>query len=590
MKRLRGLSLLMIITILGITGFQLYWLKQNYDREKQNLDIKTNFSFRQTILHLQSSKLKLDRVNIKVDSTHTIELTASSKSGEKRNTPSTQQREQSISLINLIQEKMLDSLKLLDTSKRTPVVRVRSSLYNNLHIDSAKKTGDIESFISHSDKTDSLMIDPAMIQKINVEKSKNSSDRIITINLGKKDSGKYKNDTLKFHGQGDMFIDERFPVPHNVDPGKNDFPSSGNNMMFRFLYDVDSLSLKDSVTVKEISEAYAKRLKEDNINIGFQVTRLDSVNSESPNEVTIGFSKPSTFGLSLQNIFSYMLDKLKLPILFSLLLIGITIFSFVLLYWNMIKQQRLAALKNEFISNITHELKTPIATVGVAIEALRNFGASQNPEKTKEYLDISAAELQRLGLLVDKTLKISMLENRKIELKKESFDIRELVQEVVNIMKLQFEKCRAQVNVKTNGEHFIIEADRLHITSVLYNLLDNALKYSKEDPVIDLELSSLPNDIIEMKITDKGIGIPKEYQSKIFDKFFRVPSGNTHNVKGYGLGLSYVKEIIAAHMGYISVESEPGEGSTFIVELPFKEAPVIYFDDKRRIIKKTIRL
>ena len=273
-------------------------------------------------------------------------------------------------------------------------------------------------------------------------------------------------------------------------------------------------------------------------------------------------------------------------ILFSILLLGITMLSFILLYRTLLRQRRLVAVKNEFISNISHELKTPIATVGVAIEALRNFGAAQSPERTKEYLDISAAELQRLGLLVDKVLKISLLESRKIELKKESFDIKALVLEVINIMKLQFEKYKAQVNVQTTGDHFIIEADRLHITSVIYNLLDNALKYSKENPVIDLQLSSLPNDIIELRIKDNGIGIPKEYQSKVFDKFFRVPSNNTHNVKGYGLGLSYVKEIVSAHLGYIVVESESGKGSTFTVKLPFKEAPVIYFDDKRRILRK----
>jgi signal transduction histidine kinase len=155
-------------------------------------------------------------------------------------------------------------------------------------------------------------------------------------------------------------------------------------------------------------------------------------------------------------------------------------------------------------------------------------------------------------------------------------------------MKLQFEKHQATVSIKTEGDNFTIEADRLHITSVLYNLFDNALKYGKENPVIEIKLSELPRDIIELKIKDNGLGIAKEYQSKIFEKFFRVPMGNEHNIKGYGLGLSYVSEIVQRHMGFIVVESELGNGTTFTIKLPRKEADVIYFDDKRRIIKKTL--
>ena len=134
-------------------------------------------------------------------------------------------------------------------------------------------------------------------------------------------------------------------------------------------------------------------------------------------------------------------------------------------------------------------------------------------------------------------------------------------------MKLQFEKNNAVVNFHTEGNDFITNADKLHITSVIYNLLDNALKYRKEDPVINVQLSAQQN-IIELKVSDNGIGIAPEYQSKIFDKFFRVPTGNKHVVKGYGLGLSYVSHIIAQHNGTIHVESEINKGSTFIIKIP----------------------
>ena len=251
----------------------------------------------------------------------------------------------------------------------------------------------------------------------------------------------------------------------------------------------------------------------------------------------------------------------------SVLLVAFIAITFLFLYRNLLSQRRLALIKNDFISNITHELKTPIATVNVAIEALRNFDALQSPERTKEYLDISAAELQRLSLLVDKVLKLSMFENKEIELQKENFDLKQLIDEVIYTMRLQFEKQGATISFKSMGPVFMINADRLHVTSVIYNLFDNALKYSKGNPIIEVELASLSNEMI-LSVADNGIGIAPDYANKIFDKFFRVPSGDHHNIKGYGLGLSYAAEVVRKHHGTIELETELGKGSKFIVKLP----------------------
>src|SRR5690606_1620741 len=192
------------------------------------------------------------------------------------------------------------------------------------------------------------------------------------------------------------------------------------------------------------------------------------------------------------------------------------------------------------------------------------------PQRTNEYLDISANEMQRLGLLVDKVLKLSMFENREIALNKEPFDLRALARSVMVSMKLQFEKQRATTTLKATGGNFMITADKLHMTSVLYNLLDNALKYSNKDPDILIHIID-HKQYLELRVTDNGIGIAREYAHRVFEKFFRVPSGNRHNIKGYGLGLSYVSHIVQRHMGLIAVESEPGKGSTFSVKLPFAE-------------------
>jgi two-component system phosphate regulon sensor histidine kinase PhoR len=147
-------------------------------------------------------------------------------------------------------------------------------------------------------------------------------------------------------------------------------------------------------------------------------------------------------------------------------------------------------------------------------------------------------------------------------------------------MKLQFEKQAAVTALKTTGTNFIIMADKLHMTSVLYNLLDNALKYSREKPDILVHIVD-HKQYLEIRVTDNGIGIAKEYEKRIFEKFFRVPSGNRHNTKGYGLGLSYVSHIVQRHLGYITVESELHKGSTFSVKIPFAEAPVIVYDNNR---------
>lgn len=223
-------------------------------------------------------------------------------------------------------------------------------------------------------------------------------------------------------------------------------------------------------------------------------------------------------------------------------------------------------IKNEFISNISHELKTPIATVGVAIEALRNFNAIHDAQRTKEYLDISQNELHRLSLLVDKVLKLSMFEKKEIELQLEPVSLKEIVNEVVDSMKLQTEKYHAVVSVEYEGD-LELQADRLHLLSVVFNLLDNSLKYSKGDPTVHVALKG-ENDKVVMSIKDNGIGIAPEFQDKLFEKFFRVPAGNTHNAKGYGLGLSYVSHVVKKHGGTITVDSHPGNGTEFIITLP----------------------
>jgi two-component system, OmpR family, phosphate regulon sensor histidine kinase PhoR len=171
-----------------------------------------------------------------------------------------------------------------------------------------------------------------------------------------------------------------------------------------------------------------------------------------------------------------------------------------------------------------------------------------------------------LSLLVDKVLKLSMFEKKEIELKYEEVNLKDVVEEVASSMRLQLEKFHAKVTVFADGD-LHLRADRLHLISVVFNLLDNALKYSKGEPAIQAELKE-EDDHVMLSIKDNGIGIPPEYQDKLFEKFFRVPTGDTHNAKGYGLGLSYVAHVVKKHKGTIKVESQPGIGTKFTITLP----------------------
>ncbi len=356
-----------------------------------------------------------------------------------------------------------------------------------------------------------------------------------------------------------------------------------------FLAGIDSL--RDPITTQEITGQYAKALARWHIDVPFTVYEVAPATAAmkpngfpgnfQTNTVTVGFSKPVAYRALFNNNTGYLFRRISQSILISVFLLGVTGVAFLLLYRNLRQQQKLARFKNDFISNITHELKTPIATVSVAIEALRDFGALDDRQLTEEYLEISANEMQRLSLLVDKVLKLSMFENRQITLQQEAVDVAELARSVLSSMRLQFDSKRARGAVATSGRNFTVNADRLHMTSVLVNLLDNALKYSRGTPEIGIAVTDHATHL-EIRVSDNGMGIAKEYRHKIFEKFFRVPSGNHHNTKGYGLGLSYVAHIVQRHQGSITVESEENKGSTFSIRLPFGEAPVVYNDGYRQ--------
>ncbi len=316
---------------------------------------------------------------------------------------------------------------------------------------------------------------------------------------------------------------------------------------------------------------FTASMRNSKLPIGFKIVSTKNDSLSGGNWVRSGsytdLASGESYAAELSNYRGYIFQKILPEGLFSLLLFGCVAGAFLLVFKNLQAQRRLTELKNDFIQNVTHELKTPIATVGVAIEALRNFDAMRDPARTKEYLDISKSELNRLSLLVDKVLRMSLFEKTAPELHLESVDFQAIVNEVLASMKLQFENQDAQVSFEATGEHFVLKGDRLHLTSVVYNLLDNALKYSPDRPEIAVRLFCEANEI-KLEVADRGIGISPEHRERIFEKFYRVPTGNVHNAKGHGLGLSYVASVVQQHGGRIGVEEREGGGSVFSIALP----------------------
>ncbi|MEZ4898185.1 MAG: HAMP domain-containing sensor histidine kinase [Saprospiraceae bacterium] len=252
--------------------------------------------------------------------------------------------------------------------------------------------------------------------------------------------------------------------------------------------------------------------------------------------------------------------------LFSLILLTCTFGAFILSWRTLNRQQILTEMKDNFVSNMTHELKTPIATVSVALEALENFRVLENPQKTAEYLDMSKRELSRLQLLVDQVLKTTSIDSGNLTFHLEPVDLAALTSDIVDSLKLQTDKINARIDNQANGVPPIL-ADRMHLTNVLYNLVDNGLKYSPEKPHLEIAMSVVGNSV-QWSITDHGIGIKLDDQERIFDKFFRVAKGNTHDVKGYGLGLYYVRQVMQRLNGTVNVSSQPGQGSRFDLTFP----------------------
>jgi len=255
---------------------------------------------------------------------------------------------------------------------------------------------------------------------------------------------------------------------------------------------------------------------------------------------------------------------LGLSVLFTLIIF----LTFFLSIFLIVRQKKISEMKSDFINNMTHEFKTPIATISIAADSIANEKVINDEDKVRFFTGMIKKENLRMNEQVERILQIARLDRKEFEFNFQSVNVHELIEEAINGILLQVEKKGGKILTKLEAMNPVVTTDPIHFTSLLYNLLDNANKYSPDTPSITVATTNSPKGLY-VSVEDTGIGMSKALQARIFDKFYRLPSGNIHNVKGFGLGLSYVKAILEANNGSIKVHSEPGKGSKFVVFVPF---------------------
>ncbi|MDP4290817.1 MAG: HAMP domain-containing sensor histidine kinase, partial [Bacteroidota bacterium] len=330
----------------------------------------------------------------------------------------------------------------------------------------------------------------------------------------------------------------------------NEFRNRGINTPFEFgIWSVDRKQM-----IIERTGLYSKELKTK----GYRFNLYPNTSFSSTNYLMVYFPNQT----------KYVLLKLSWMLSVSIILIVLLFFSFSYTIATILRQKKLSVMKNDFINNMTHEFKTPISTISLACEALADKEFQKSEELSSSYINIVSEENKRLGQMAEKILQSAIIEKGELKPRREKIDIHKVISDVIRNIGIQVEIRDGSLTSNLKAQESVILADKVHLTNIIYNLLDNANKYTPKKPQIVVTTENVKGGIV-ITIEDNGIGISKAHQKKIFEKLYRVPTGDIHDVKGFGLGLSYVKFMVEKHGGKISVESELGKGTKFKIFIPF---------------------
>lgn len=358
-----------------------------------------------------------------------------------------------------------------------------------------------------------------------------------------------------------------------------------DEVVMNMLYSASDKPLKERVNFKILDQDIKAELINNGVNIHyhFTVTTQDGREvyrcpdySDEGSEFTYTqvlfrndpSSKMGVVKVHFPDINSYIFSSIKFMIpsvFFTLILLVTFIITLVIVF----RQKRYNEIKNDFVNNMTHELKTPIASISLATQMLNDDSVTKSEKMRKHLVGVITDETKRLRFLVEKVLQMSMFDRKKSSFKKKHLDLNEMVESIANSFSLRVEHTGGKINVDIGAVDSDIYVDEVNFQNVIFNLMDNAVKYRKNDEPVDIYLKTWNDDKwLYLSVHDTGKGIKKDDLRKIFEKFYRVGTGNVHDVKGFGLGLAYVKKVVDLHDGEIKVDSEYGKGSTFTIKLP----------------------
>ncbi len=347
------------------------------------------------------------------------------------------------------------------------------------------------------------------------------------------------------------------PIDERIDSAKLNFFLT--NAMAQTEIDLDyKFAITNSSLAKETvimgNEKYSPREREEFSMLLFR----NDYNGSQPNYLNIYFPHRRAF----------LIKQTGLTIIPTIILTGLLIGIFAYALMVIFRQKKLSNIKNDFINNMTHELKTPISTISLASQMLQDGSIANTPATIAHVSKVINQESKRLGFQVEKVLQMAVFNEGRLKLKLREFDINKMINTVTTNFELRVNNKNGSLKTNILAENAIVKGDEVHITNVIFNLLDNAMKYSNGTPEIVVTTENNKKNQIVISVQDNGIGIPKEHQSQVFDRFYRVPTGNVHDVKGFGLGLSYVKKIVDLHNGTIKVESAVNKGTKFKIYFP----------------------
>ncbi|TCK64702.1 two-component system phosphate regulon sensor histidine kinase PhoR [Winogradskyella wandonensis] len=457
--------------------------------------------------------------------------------------------------------------------------KIQSYLYNNKEPDSSAVQRLVVAF--EDDDNDQTIIHRNII----LEERFKIPSLFFEIDADSTDFSKYTNERITEvykKSSLDKGSFERVSQIREID----DMEDEAKSFLYRETFK-DFISSVDYPLYKRISPELIKvfiekNLKNEGIEIDFEYAIYD--NDLSTKIRTENFEKSlNTYGVPVfldnNNESSYdllvdfpgrnkfLISTILWMIILSIIFTSVIIIAYSSAIYQLIKQRQISQIKTDFINNMTHEFKTPIATINLALDSIRNPKIIDDKEKVLRYLGMIKDENKRMHAQVENVLRISKLEKNELNISKERLKLHDLIEDAVTHVQLIIEDRKGYIKLHLNADKSSVLANETHFTNVIVNILDNAIKYSDGAPKIDVYTENVANNIL-LKISDKGNGMSKQVQKRVFEKFYREHTGNVHNVKGHGLGLAYVKQIVDDHQGYISVESEKGKGSTFTVRLP----------------------